>query len=116
MKKGYGLWKDDFDAMARKTVIKMLLSKYAPMNTDMAKAHEIDQAVVTDEQTLYLDNEKMTAEEKAEISEIERITNYIGTCKTTDDLEKCQEAVFEAGNEELNALYASKRKQLEGKK
>jgi recombination protein RecT len=32
-KKGFGMWIDDFDSMACKTVIKLLLSKYAPLTT-----------------------------------------------------------------------------------
>mgnify|MGYP001577656883 CR=1 FL=1 len=35
---GKGLWKDDFDAMATKTIIKALLSKYAPLSIEIQKA------------------------------------------------------------------------------
>lgn len=44
-KKGYGVWKDNFDAMAQKTVIKLLLNKFAPLsiNSDLARAIEVDQ-------------------------------------------------------------------------
>lgn len=45
--KGYGPWKDDFDAMGLKTVLKMALSKFGPLSVDMQKAVEIDQAVVS---------------------------------------------------------------------
>lgn len=38
-----GVWVDNFEAMANKTVIKLLLSKFAPLSIDMAKAIEIDQ-------------------------------------------------------------------------
>ena len=31
-KKGYGVWKDNFEAMAQKTVLKLLLSKQAPLS------------------------------------------------------------------------------------
>lgn len=43
-KKGFGVWVDNFDAMAQKTVLKLLLSKFAPLSIDMQKAIEIDQA------------------------------------------------------------------------
>lgn len=43
-KRGFGVWKDNFDAMALKTVIKMLLNKWAPLSIDMQKAIEIDQS------------------------------------------------------------------------
>lgn len=39
-RKGYGLWKDNFDAMAKKTIIKALLSKYAPLSAEMQKTIE----------------------------------------------------------------------------
>lgn len=59
-KKGFGLWKDDFDAMARKTVIKLNLSKNAPLSVEMQKAIVTDQAVVNDADTEdieYVDND-----------------------------------------------------------
>lgn len=40
-----GLWKDDFDAMASKTVIKLLLSKYGPLSTQLQEAIAKDQQV-----------------------------------------------------------------------
>lgn len=49
-KKGYGLWADEtmFDSMAIKTVIKLLLSKYAPLSVQMADAVLSDQAAFDD--------------------------------------------------------------------
>lgn len=47
-KKGYGVWKDNFDAMALKTVLKLLLSKQAPLSIDMQKAQLADQSIVRD--------------------------------------------------------------------
>lgn len=42
-KGGFGVWSDNFEAMAQKTVVKLLLSKFAPLSIDLAKAIEIDQ-------------------------------------------------------------------------
>jgi recombination protein RecT len=59
-KKGFGLWKDDFDSMARKTVIKLNLSKNAPLSVEMQKAIVTDQAIVNDgdtEDVEYVDND-----------------------------------------------------------
>ena len=39
-------WKSDFDAMARKTVLKALFSKYAPKSVAIQQAIKFDQAVV----------------------------------------------------------------------
>lgn len=48
-RKGFGLWKDDFDSMAQKTVMKLLLSKFAPLSIEMQKAVKTDSAVVKDD-------------------------------------------------------------------
>lgn len=45
-KKGYGVWQDEFDVMARKTVLKLLLNKYAPKSIEMQRAVTFDQAVI----------------------------------------------------------------------
>lgn len=44
-KYGTGLWKDSFDDMAKKTVLKLLISKYGPLNTQLQKAIQEDQMV-----------------------------------------------------------------------
>lgn len=54
-KKGYGLWKDDFDSMAIKTVLKLLLSKYAPMSVEMITAVTADQSVINNYETMDVD-------------------------------------------------------------
>lgn len=57
--KGYGLWKEDFDSMALKTVIKLLLSKFAPLSIEMQKAVITDQAIINDVEATdvtYVDN------------------------------------------------------------
>lgn len=45
-KKGYGLWKDDFHSMAKKTVLKMLLSKWGILSIEMQHAVRFDQKTV----------------------------------------------------------------------
>lgn len=58
-KKGYGLWVDDFESMALKTPLKLLISKFGPMSTDMAKALEADQAAAEEDGYRYVDNERV---------------------------------------------------------
>lgn len=43
-KKNSGVWVDDFDAMGLKTVLKLLLSKYAPKSIEMQTAIVFDQS------------------------------------------------------------------------
>jgi recombination protein RecT len=55
--RNYSTWAKNFDAMARKTCIKLLLSKYAPMSVQMQSAIKADQAVITEQGERYIDNE-----------------------------------------------------------
>jgi recombination protein RecT len=71
-KAGYGVWKDNFDAMARKTVIKLILNRFAPLSIDMAKAIEIDQA---DSDGNYADNKPRVEVIDAELGESEEDRN-----------------------------------------
>ena len=85
-KKGYGLWKDDFESMCMKTVTKLNLSKNAPLSVDMQKAVIVDQAIIKDSETTdvqYLDNEEITIDKEAE-----RIRLMIDDCKTISELKK----------------------------
>jgi len=41
-----GPWQTDFDAMAKKTVLKDLLSKWGPLSVEMQEAVKFDQAVI----------------------------------------------------------------------
>jgi recombination protein RecT len=59
--KDKGRWKEDFHGMCLKTVIKLNLSKNAPLSVEMQRAMVVDQAVINDADTLdvsYSDNSK----------------------------------------------------------
>ena len=43
---GRGVWKEQFEAMAKKTLVKQLLSKWAPKSIEMNQAIMFDQGVV----------------------------------------------------------------------
>lgn len=69
-KKGFGLWATDFESMAEKTVLKMLISKYAPLSIEMQNALKYDQAVIKNEnEVVYSDN--ISEENEKAISVIE---------------------------------------------
>jgi recombination protein RecT len=84
-KRGSGLWKDDFESMALKTVLKLLLSKFAPLSVEMQKAVITDQGVISDPDTLdvaYSDNTE------PEINhELERATKMIEAQTSIEKLE-----------------------------
>lgn len=46
--KGFGVWKDNPIAMGKKTILKLTLSRYAPLSVEMQKAVISDQATTTD--------------------------------------------------------------------
>lgn len=109
-KKGYGLWKDDFDAMAVKTVLKLLLAKFAPLSVDMQKAVITDQALINDTEATditYIDNTEVEINK-----EEERIRLMIEDAKTLEDLEKISAHV---GEGQLD-LYTLKQDELKAKK
>lgn len=58
-KSGFGPWKDNFEAMALKTVTKKNISNNGPMSTELEKAVTFDQAVTHEDGTVdYIDGEE----------------------------------------------------------
>lgn len=90
-KKGFGVWKDDFDSMALKTVTKLNLSKNAPLSVEMQKAIIADQSVVkniNEDDTIevdYIDNGKQEISNESKIIEIESLLNEVGSSISEDD-------------------------------
>jgi recombination protein RecT len=119
-KKGFGLWADDFDSMAQKTVIKLLLSKYAPLSVEMSKALVADQAVIEDADTMdvtYVDNQSVSNKAvEAQISDKEktkRLLAAINKAKAIDDLDKLDQYI-DRSNAEISTAYDNKRTELSG--
>lgn len=83
-KRGYGLWKDDFNSMALKSVLKHLIVKYLPKSLEMQMAIERDQAALTGDmdnpQVHYVDNggEIPVAEEAHDFQEAEVVNEQTG--------------------------------------
>ena len=89
-KKGFGVWKDNFESMAQKTVLKLLLSKYAPLSVEMQKAVVSDGAVINDVDTLdvdYIDNTTDSIDVIQNDQEVEEVRSYISKAKTKEDLD-----------------------------
>lgn len=60
-----GVWQTDFNAMAEKTVLKRLLSKYAPLSVEMQQAVISDQAIITEKGEHYVDTPEIEVNETA---------------------------------------------------
>lgn len=59
-KKGYTFWEKDFDAMAHKTLLRQILSKWGIMSTELMSAIESDEAVINEDGSkTYVDNEEV---------------------------------------------------------
>lgn len=95
-------WKEDFDGMSLKTVLKLNLSKYGPMSVDMERAVISDQAVINDFNTqdvTYVDNEPLPDPID---KEHERVMYLISDATTVVDLEDRLRGT-ELNDEQMNA-------------
>lgn len=117
-KKGYGLWEDNFDAMAQKTVLKLLLSKFAPLSVQMQRAVVSDQAVLQDwdGDTLEYpdnDNSKPNVVDVQLSKEQDRVREHIENAKTIEELEEAEAycSDLKPGNT-LRTLYDVKYAEL----
>lgn len=72
--KDSSLWATDKDAMAKKTVLKLLLNRFAPLSVDMQKAVQADQSVLHGDGKLeYVDNSKNQLAEMAQAAMAEDV-------------------------------------------
>lgn len=75
-RKGFGLWKDDFHSMALKTVLKEILSKYAPLSVEMQKAVVSDQAIVKDPETMDVAYTELTPEDELKQAMLQLVAGF----------------------------------------
>ena len=106
----YGLWKKDFDSMASKTVIKLLLSKYAPLSIDMQTAVVTDQASFNDAEDIgditYIDNSETKVD-----PDLERQRLLLNDLKNQEDFDFARTAITDKTIiEELDLLEVQYKK------
>lgn len=107
--KNYSVWHQNFDAMAKKTVIKALM-KYCPLSVELQAAIEGDQAVINGDGAIsYPDNEmKDITPQARQINddEFERMINAVksGKLKKEDALNEKVYALTEYQFEAINSI------------
>jgi len=110
-KKGLGVWVDNFDAMAKKTVLKLLLSRYGPMSTTIQEALVKDQAILNEDGVpTYPDNKLPSPMEVDREKEELRIIKAINDSKTKEELEVLTGIVDE--NSDSNVILSAYQKKL----
>ena len=87
-RRGSGIWKDHFEEMAKKTVLKRLITKWAPKSIEMQRMAMFDQSVVNGDindidnaQAVYADNQKDERHEHGEVTEFEEVDTETGEIK-----------------------------------
>lgn len=80
----YTFWSKNFDEMAKKTMLRQLISKYGVMSIEMQNAYEGDMAYIKDDGTKeYVDNR----EEEVSFEDIEVVEATDVEIKSLDDVE-----------------------------
>lgn len=109
-KKNQGPWKDDFDGMAIKTVVKLNLNKNAPLSTEMQKAITVDQSVIKDESgenVEYVDHEEV----KVDV-ELERFLEHLGKCNNLDEIDMLLTSFDGELSPEMSEKVEAKKKEV----
>lgn len=112
------IWQTDFDSMANKTVLKLLLSKFAPMNVEMQAATISDQSIIKDYESLdisYPDNPTVDIDHEEVDPLITRISKMIDKASKKEDLEALQSDLNGDIPEELEKKFQEKLLTLESK-
>lgn len=114
------VWVNNFDAMAKKTVLKDLISKYAPMSVEMQQAIKYDQSVILtdpetgEEQVEYIDNprevEVVDATKYITKVQVMNLANLIG-----ENVEKVKMLHDEYGYDDLNQIKAEEYEEIYNK-
>lgn len=86
-RKGTGIWREHFESMGCKTILKRLITKYAPKSIEMQQMAMYDQAVIKGDisdmenaQAVYSDNQqKNNNVEDVEAEEVNESTEVVDT-------------------------------------
>lgn len=112
-KKGFGNWKDEFEKMAKKTVVKLHLnSGFAPLSIEMQKAQESDQTIITDNGFKYADNEAVDIDDLNQAEEDKRTIEFLDKCENLEQFNELKNSVPNDVLLRLNAKFTDVENQL----
>lgn len=94
--KDSSLWATDKDAMAKKTVLKLLLNRFAPLSVDMQRAVQADQSVLHGDGKLeYVDNTRDQLAEVAQAAMAEDVESEDITTTESNEPEPTEQTLFD---------------------
>lgn len=102
-------WQTDFKAMAKKTVLKNMISKWGIMSIEMQKAQLADQSIQEEENNFNYADNTIDVDPVQENEEDKRVSSFIEKCKTEEDLD----ALFDSLDSGLQVKFVN---QIETKK
>lgn len=106
-----GPWKTEFDAMAKKTVLKQLISKFGIMSVEMQDAVVKDQQIIDKEGNgEYADNNNIII--KAEKDDRSEVLKYIQD--EVETIEALEQVMNECKTDEEKEAYDKKYEELQG--
>ena len=107
-----GIWRTNFDAMAKKTVLKQLISKFGIMSVEMQDAVVKDQQIIDKEGNgEYADNNNIII--KAEKDDRSEVLKYIQD--EVETVEALEQVVNECKTDEEREAYDKKYEELQDK-
>ncbi len=108
-------WNTDFDLMAKKTVLKLLISKWGPLSLEMRNAIIADQAVIKNFDKMeveYPDNKKPQASaESVEEELVQQWKELLNDQQTVEELETLRKQ-NKPTNKVILALFDARKAQL----
>lgn len=87
------VWKTDFDAMAKKTVLKHCLSNWGVLSIEMQTATIADQSIQPEEGVHQYADNVIDLDEMNEKEETARVLSFLENVKSVDDLEVLEDSL-----------------------